>query len=105
MKKLNVILLPIIYIILGIILFGKQELMIVIFLSLSLVLYSYLIDIGKWFLKNFVELTGIFIILFTVSFFLKTTDIILVIQYLSLVISSFTTVYLIKKNQIILKNN
>ena len=105
MKKLNVILLPIIYIILGIILFGKQELMIVIFLSLSLVLYSYLIDIGKGFLKNFVELTGIFIILFTVSFFFKTTDIILVIQYLSLVIFSFTTVYLIKKNQIILKNN
>ena len=95
------LLVPFIYIMLGTILFGNQELMIVIFLSFITIVYSYLIDKNKSGVTNFVEVNGVFILLFTVSLLINDSDKILILRYISLVILSYSTVYLLKNKKII----
>ena len=95
------LLVPFIYIMLGTILFGNQELMIVIFLSFITIVYSYLIDKNKSSVTNFVEVNGVFILLFTVSLLINDSDKILILRYISLVILSYSTVYLLKNKKII----
>ena len=95
------LLVPFIYIMLGTILFGNQELMIVIFLSFITIVYSYLIVKNKSGVTNFVEVNGVFILLFTVSLLINDSDKILILRYISLVILSYSTVYLLKNKKII----
>ena len=90
-----------IYIMLGTILFGNQELMIVIFLSFITIVYSYLIDKNKSSVTNFVEVNGVFILLFTVSLLINDSDKILILRYISLVILSYSIVYFLKNKKII----
>lgn len=94
---LKILFVPLIYIAIGTILFGNQELMIVIFLSIISIVYNFLIDTKKNFLYNFLEINGIFSILFVVGFFVKNSDQKLVIQYLLLLFLSFSVIFLLKK--------
>ena len=94
-------LVPFIYIMLGTILFGNQELMIVIFLSFIKIVYSYLIDKNKSGIINFVEVNGIFILLFIVSLLINDSDKILILRYISLVILSYSIVYFLKIKKLI----
>lgn len=94
-------LVPFIYIMLGTILFGNQELMIVIFLSFITIVYSYLIDKNKSGIINFVEVNGIFILLFIVSLLINDSDKILILRYISLVILSYSIVYFLKIKKLI----
>ena len=96
-KMLKILFVPLIYIAIGTILFGNQELMIVIFLSIISIVYNFLIDTKKNFLYNFLEINGIFSILFVVGFFVKNSDQKLVIQYLLLLFLSFSVIFLLKK--------
>ena len=96
-KILKIVFVPLIYIAIGTILFGNQELMIVIFLSIISIVYNFLIDTKKNFLYNFLEINGIFSILFIVGFFVKNSDQKLVIQYLLLLFLSFSVIFLLKK--------
>ena len=95
------LLVPFIYIMLGTILFGNQELMIVIFLSFITIVYSYLIDKNKSGIINFVEVNGIFILLFIVSLLINDSDKILILRYISLVILSYSIVYFLKIKKLI----
>ena len=95
------LLVPFIYIMLGTILFGNQELMIVIFLSFITIVYSYLIDKNKSGFANFVEVNGIFILLFTFSLLINDSDKILILRYISLVILSYSIVYFLKNKKLI----
>ena len=94
-------LVPFIYIMLGTILFGNQELMIVIFLSFITIVYSYLIDKNKSGIINFVEVNGIFILLFIVSLLINDSDKILILRYISLVVLSYSIVYFLKIKKLI----
>ena len=94
---LKILFVPLIYIAIGTILFGNQELMIVIFLSIISIVYNFLIDTKKNFLYNFLEINGIFSILFVVGFFVKNSDQKLLIQYLLLLFLSFSVIFLLKK--------
>ncbi len=103
MKKLTkALIIPMIYIALGIILFGNQDLMIVIFISISTVIYSYLIDMKKGFITNFLEINTIFILLFIIGLFFKDASIEIIRNYLLLVILSFTVIFLIKKRNVVI---
>lgn len=99
MKKLiKPSILPVIYIALGTILFGNQDLMIVIFMTITAIIYNYVIDGNKNYLQNFLEINGLFFILFIGSLFLKDAGIEIIRNYLLLMILSFSTVYFLKKN-------
>lgn len=99
-KILKISIMPIVYLIIGAILFGNQDLMIVIFLSFASLIYNYLIDTNKNLVLNFIEINGIFILLFIIGFLLKDSDKSLVIKYISLVSLSFSIVYFLKKRMV-----
>lgn len=86
---------------LGTILFGNQELMIVIFLSFITIVYSYLIDKSKSGITNFIEINGIFLLLFIISLLINDSDKTLILRYISLVILSYSIVYFLKNKKLI----
>ena len=101
-RILKIVFVPLIYIAIGTILFGNQDLMIVIFLSIISIVYNFLIDTRKSFVYNFLEINGIFSILFIIGFFVKNSDQRLVIQYLLLLFLSFGVIFLLKKVKFII---
>lgn len=101
-RILKIVFVPLIYIAIGTILFGNQDLMIVIFLSIISIVYNFLIDTRKSFVYNFLEINGIFSILFIIGFFVKNSDQRLVIQYLLLLFLSFSVIFLLKKVKFII---
>ena len=101
-RILKIVFVPLIYIAIGTILFGNQDLMIVIFLSIISIVYNFLIDTRKNFVYNFLEINGIFSILFIIGFFVKNSDQRLVIQYLLLLFLSFSVIFLLKKVKFII---
>lgn len=101
-RILKIVFVPLIYIAIGTILFGNQDLMIVIFLSIISIVYNFLIDTRKSFVYNFLEINGIFSILFIIGFFVKNSDQRLVIQYLLLLFLSFSVIFLMKKVKFII---
>ena len=101
-RILKIVFVPLIYIAIGTILFGNQDLMIVIFLSIISIVYNFLIDTRKSFVYNFLEINGIFSILFIIGFFVKNSNQRLVIQYLLLLFLSFSVIFLMKKVKFII---
>jgi hypothetical protein len=95
-KILKYTIVPLVYNLLGIIFFYNQDLLIVSFTSLCAVLFHLMINENKTWLRNFLELNSIFIILFSIAYFLIESDKTLILRYLSLTAIVFSVIYLLK---------
>lgn len=95
-RILKISIIPIFYIIIGIIFFGNQNSMIIVFSSFITFIYHYLIDSNKSLKENFIETSGGIIALFIISFFFNETDKILVLKYISIITALFLTVFFLK---------
>lgn len=96
--KLSII--PIFYIITGIIFFGNQDAMIIVFSSFIAFVYQYLINTNKSLKQNFIETSAGIISLFIIGAFFKETDRILVLKYISVILVLFFTVFFLKKRYV-----
>lgn len=93
----KVSIIPIFYIIIGIIFFGNQDSMLIVFSSFIALAYHYLIDNNKSLKENLIETSGGIITLFIIGAFFKETDRMLVVKYISIVLVLFFTVFFLKK--------
>lgn len=93
----KVSIIPIFYIITGIIFFGNQDSMLIVFSSFIALAYHYLIDNNKSLKENLIETSGGIITLFIIGAFFKETDRMLVVKYISIVLVLFFTVFFLKK--------
>lgn len=96
-RIIRVSIIPVFYILIGTIFWGNHDLMMVVFSSFIILAYHYLIDRNKSLKENFIETSGVVITLFIIAMFLKHADRVLVVQYISIIILVFLSVFFLKK--------
>ena len=87
-----------VYLILGVVLWGKHDYILPIFISIYIAINLYLIDTTKSYLLNFIELSGISFIAFIISIFISDGDKFVPIQYLILMVLSSLLIFYLKKS-------
>lgn len=96
-RIIKVSIIPVFYILIGTIFWGNHDLMMVVFSSFIILAYHYLIDRNKSLKENFLETSGVVITLFIIAMFFKDADRVLVVQYISIIILVFLSVFFLKK--------
>lgn len=99
-RILKISIIPMFYILIGIVFFGNQEAMMIAFSSFIAFIYHYLIDSSNSLKANFIETSGGILVLFLITAFFKETDRILVVKYISLILFLFSMVFLLKKKYV-----
>lgn len=96
-RIIKVSIIPVFYILIGTIFWGNHDLMMVVFSSFIIMAYHYLIDRNKSLKENFLETSGVVVGVFIIAMFLKDADRMLAVQYISIILVVFLSIFFLKK--------